>query len=77
VQNTLPQSKDDQRDQALHDELTLELRELERMKTHLAAQLATRKRAADQAQTLADAKRKVAEMQPEIQKLQEAVGECA
>ena len=38
----------------------LELRALEKKKAHLAAQLAINKRAADQAQKLADAKRKVA-----------------
>jgi hypothetical protein len=35
-------------------------------KAHLANQLASRKRAAEQAQRLAEAKRKVAEMQAEI-----------
>jgi len=53
----------------LHDELNLELRALEVKKAHLANQLATRKRAAEQTQKLAEAKRKVAEMQTEIQKM--------
>ena len=67
--NNLSQLEDDQLEQNLHNELNLELRALEMKKAHLANQLATRKRAAEQTQKLAEAKRKVAEMQTEIQKM--------
>ena len=73
--NNLSQHEDDQLEQNLHDELNLELQALEKKKTHLANQLATRKRAAEQAQKLAEAKHRVAEMQAEIQKMQEEVGQ--
>ena len=66
TQNSLSQLEDDQLEQNLHNELNLELHTLEMKKAHLANQLATRKRAAEQAQKLAEAKRKVAEMQAEI-----------
>ena len=46
--NSLSQLEDDQLEQNLHDELNLELRALEMKKAHLANQLATRKRAAEQ-----------------------------
>ena len=69
IQNSLSQLEDDQLEQSLHNELNLELHTLEMKKAHLANQLATRKRAAEQAQKLAEAKRKVAEMQVEIQKM--------
>ena len=71
----LSQHEDDQLEQNLHDELNLELRALEKKKTHLANQLATRKRAAEQAQKLAEAKRRVTKMQAEIQKMQKEVGQ--
>ena len=64
--NNLSQLEDDQLEQNLHNELNLELRALEMKKAHLANQLATRKRAAEQTQKLVEAKRKVAEMQAEI-----------
>ena len=55
-----------QLEQNVHHELNLQLRALEMKKAHLANQLATRKRAVEQAQRLAEAKRKVAKMQAEI-----------
>ena len=64
--NNLFQLEDNQLEQNVHHELNLQLRALEMKKAHLANQLATRKRAAEQAQRLAEAKRKVAEMQAEI-----------
>ena len=64
--NNLFQLEDDQLEQNAHHELNLQLRALEMKKAHLANQLATRKRAAEQAQRLAEAKHKVAEMQAEI-----------
>ena len=67
--NNLSQLENDQLEQNLYNELNLELRALEMKKAHLANQLATRKRAAEQTQKLAEAKRKVAEMQAEIQKM--------
>ena len=73
--NNLFQLEDDQLEQNAHHELNLQLRALEMKKAHLANQLATRKRAAKQAQRLAEAKRKIAEMQAEIQKMQEEVGQ--
>ena len=73
TQNNLSQHEDDQLEQNLHDELNLELRALEMKKAHLANQLATKKRAAEQAQKLAIAKHRVAEIQAEIQKMQEEV----
>ena len=66
TQNSLSQLEDDQLEQNLHNELNLELRALEMKKAHLANQLATRKRTAEQAQKLAEAKRIVVEMQTEI-----------
>ena len=66
IQNSLFQLEDDQLEQSLHNELNLELHTLEMKKAHLANQLATRKRAAEQAQKLAEAKRRVAEIQAEI-----------
>ena len=48
TQNNLSQLEDDQLEQNLHDELNLELRALEMKKAHLANQLATKKRAAEQ-----------------------------
>ena len=68
TQNNLSQHEDNQPEQILHDELNLELRALEMKKAHLANQLATKKRAAEQTQKLAEAKRRIAEMQAEIQK---------
>ena len=66
TQNSLSQLEDDQLEQNLHNELNLELRALEMKKAHLDNQLATRKRADEQAQKLAEAKRRVAEIQAEI-----------
>jgi len=66
TQNSLSQLEDDQLEQNLHNELNLELRALEMKKAHLANQLATRKRTAEQAQKLAEAKRRVVEIQTEI-----------
>ena len=62
-------------EQVQHDEYTevnLKLRALEKQKAHLTAQHTTKQRAAAQAKKLADAKRKLAEMQAEVKKLQEA-----
>ena len=73
--NNLYQLEDDQLEQNAHHELNLQLRALEMKKAHLASQLATKKRAAEQAQRLAEAKRRVAEMQAEVQKMQEEVGQ--
>ena len=67
--------EDDQLEQNAHHELNLQLCALEMKKAHLASQLATKKRAAEQAQRLAEAKRRVAEMQVEVQKMQEEVGQ--
>ena len=67
TQNNLFQLEDDQLEQNAHHELNLQLRALEMKKAHLANQLATRKRAAEQAQRLVETKHKVAE----IQKMQE------
>ena len=66
--NNSSQLEDDQLEQNAHHELNLQLRALEMKKAHLANQLVSRKRAAEQAQRLAEAKRKVIEMQAEIQK---------
>ncbi|KAG2636735.1 hypothetical protein PVAP13_2NG160203 [Panicum virgatum] len=71
--NNLFQLEDNQLEQNVHHELNLQLRALEMKKAHLANQLATKKRAAEQAQRLTEAKCKVAEMQAEIQKMQEEV----
>ena len=76
MQNDLSQHEGDQPEQNLHDELNLELRALEMKKAHLANQLETKKRAAEQAQKLADAKRRVAEMRAEIQKIQQEMGQA-
>ena len=46
--NNLSQLENDQLEQNLYNELNLELRALEMKKAHLANQLATRKRAAEQ-----------------------------
>ena len=62
MKNDLSQHEGDQPEQNLHDDLNLELRALEMKKAHLANQLAIKKRAAEQAQKLADAKRRVAEI---------------
>ena len=59
---TLSRHENNQPEQILHDELNLELQALEMKKAHLANQLATKKRAAEQAQKLAEAKCRVAEM---------------
>ena len=64
--NNLFQLEDDQLEQNAHHELNLQLRALEMKKAHLANQLATRKRAAEQAQRLAEAKHNVVEMQAKI-----------
>ena len=64
--NNLSQLENDQLEQNLHNDLNLELRALEMKKAHLANQLATRKRAAEQTQKLAEAKRRVTEMQAKI-----------
>ena len=47
--NNLSQLEDDQLEQNAHHELNLQLRALEMKKAHLASQLATKKRAAEQA----------------------------
>src|SRR6185437_6388086 len=52
TQNNLSQHEVDQSEQNLHDELNLDLRALEMKKAHLANQLATKKRAAEQAQKI-------------------------
>ena len=49
TQNNLSQHEDNQPEQILHDELNLELRAPEMKKSHMANQLATKKRAAEQA----------------------------
>ena len=48
--NNLSQLEDDQLEQNAHHELNLQLRSLEMKKAHLASQLTTKKRAAEQAQ---------------------------
>ncbi|KAG2565998.1 hypothetical protein PVAP13_7NG157917 [Panicum virgatum] len=50
----------------------LKIKALEKEKAILNAQLATKKRAADQAKKLVEAKRKLAAMQAEVEKLQKA-----
>ena len=60
------------------DELTaaaIKLKALEKQKAHLAAQLATKQRALDQANKLAEAKRKLTAMQEEVANLQKAYEE--
>ena len=67
--------EDDEPPQAQQDEFratTLKLKALEKKKAILNAQLATKKRAANQAKKLAEAKRKLANMQAEVENLQKA-----
>src|SRR6185503_14450537 len=52
--NNFPQPEDVQLEQNMHNELNLQLRALEMKKAPLANQLASRKRAAEQAQRLAE-----------------------
>jgi len=69
------ETEDDEPPLAQQDEYTataLKLKALEKTKAHLNAQLATKKRAVDQAKKLTEAKRKLAEMQAEVEKLQKA-----
>ena len=56
-------------------ETTLMLKALEMKKRNIEAQLATKKRALDQANKLAEARRKLAEMEAEVENLQRAYQE--
>ena len=53
-------------------EATLKLKALEMKKKNIEAQLATKKRALDQANKLAEARRRLAEMEAEVESLQRA-----
>ena len=53
-------------------EASLKLKALEMKKRNIEAQLATKKRALDQTNRLAEARRKLAEMEAEVQNLQRA-----
>ena len=56
-------------------EAALKLKALEMKKRNIEAQLATKKRALDQANKLAEARRKLAEMEAEVENLQRAYQE--
>jgi len=56
-------------------ETALKLKALEMKKKNIEAQLATKKRAMDQANKLAEARRKLAEMEAEVESLQRAYQE--
>ena len=56
-------------------ETALKLKALEMKKRNIEAQLATKKRALDQANKLAEARRKLAEMEAEVENLQRAYQE--
>ena len=56
-------------------EAALKLKALEMKKTNIKAQLATKKRALDQANKLAEARRKLVEMEAEVENLQRAYQE--
>ena len=68
-------SEDTKAHQTQSEELTeaaLQLKALEMKKRNIEAQLATKKRALDQANKLAEARRKLAEMEAEVENLQRA-----
>ena len=56
-------------------ETALKLKALEMKKKNIEAQLATKKRAMDQANKLAEARRRLAEMEAEVESLQRAYQE--
>jgi len=68
-------SEDDETQAAQEDEYTqtaLKIKALEREKANLNAQLATKQRVATQAKKLAEARRKLAKMQAEVEQLEKA-----
>ena len=71
-----PEVSEDEETQAFQqDEYTqtaLKLKALDREKANLNAQLATKQRAVAQAKKLAEARRKLAKMQAEVEQLQKA-----
>ena len=57
-----------------YSQIALKFKALEREKANLTAQLATQQQAITQAKKLAEAKRKLARMQSEVEQLQKACG---